>query len=111
VGLEVHPEFWAITEEKAKSECGVCRNASTIVDDLGNAVWRNVNRFCQLVLRHPIFSKEQNLSSSSSSPSVMVNHSDLIGVAIHPSKNHAPLMVDPNGEKALQVSLQLLQAI
>ena len=84
MGLKVHPELWAITEVKAKSECGVCRNASTIVDNLGNAVWRNADRFCQLVLRHsdiqrgiPVStfrqaSQEQTLSSSPSSPSVIV---------------------------------------
>lgn len=40
MGLEVHPELWAITKVKAEPERSVCRNASTIVDDLGNAVWR-----------------------------------------------------------------------
>ena len=44
--LEVHPELWAITKVKAEPERSVCRNASTIVDNLGNAVWRNANRFC-----------------------------------------------------------------
>jgi hypothetical protein len=43
--LEVHPELWTITKVKAEPERRVCCNASTIVDDLGNAVWRNANRF------------------------------------------------------------------
>jgi hypothetical protein len=38
MGLKVHPELWAIAEAKAEPECCVCRNASTIVDDLGKAV-------------------------------------------------------------------------
>jgi hypothetical protein len=46
MGLEVHPELWAITKVQAEPERSVCRNASTIVDDLGNAVWRDANRFC-----------------------------------------------------------------
>ena len=46
MGLEVHPELWAITKVKTKPESSVCRNASTIVDDLGNAVRRDANRFC-----------------------------------------------------------------
>jgi hypothetical protein len=41
MGLEVHPELWAITKVQAEPERSVCRNASTIVDDLGNAVWRD----------------------------------------------------------------------
>ena len=39
MGLEIQPELWAITKVKAEPERSVCRNASTIVDDLGNAVW------------------------------------------------------------------------
>ena len=46
MGLEVHPKLWTITKVKAEAECSVCGNASTIVDDLGNAVWQNANRFC-----------------------------------------------------------------
>jgi hypothetical protein len=36
--LEVHPELWAISKVKAEPERSVCRNASTVVDDLGNAI-------------------------------------------------------------------------
>ena len=45
MGLEVHPELRAVTKVQAEPERSVCRNASTIVDDLGNAVWRDANRF------------------------------------------------------------------
>ena len=38
MGLVVHPELWAVTKVQAEPERSVCRNASTIVDDLGNAV-------------------------------------------------------------------------
>jgi hypothetical protein len=42
---------------------------------------------------------------------MIINHSNVIGITIDPFKNYAPLIVDPNWEKSLQVSLQLLQPI
>ena len=101
MGLEVHPELWAITKIKAESERSVCRNASTIVDDLGNTVWRDANRLCQLILRQRIFCQEfffQDLARRHRGklfldhrhlPSVIIDHSDLIGITIDPFKNDA----------------------
>jgi hypothetical protein len=42
---------------------------------------------------------------------VIIDHSDLIGITIDPFKNDAPLIVDPNREKPIQASLQLLQPV
>ena len=42
---------------------------------------------------------------------MIINDSNLIGITIGPFKNYTPLIVDPNREKILQVTLQLLQPI
>ena len=58
VALQIHPEFRAVTEIQAQSECSIGRNAPTIVDNLGNSVWRNADSLRQFILRKPVFYKE-----------------------------------------------------
>jgi len=37
---------------------------------------------------------------------MIINDSNLIGITIGPFKKYAPLIIDPNREKTLQVTLQ-----
>src|SRR3954454_1138083 len=54
VGLEVHPEFRAVTEIEAEPKRSVGSNAPPIVDDLGYPIGRNADRLRKLILREPV---------------------------------------------------------
>src|SRR5436190_23213714 len=58
IALEVHPELRTIAEVQAQPQRGVGRDASSIVDDLGDSVRRNTDRFREPVLGEPIFGQE-----------------------------------------------------
>jgi hypothetical protein len=56
--------------------------------------------------QHPVKEPEEDSSGWAGRPQAA-----RLCITIDPLKNHAPLIVDPNREKSLQVSLQLLQPI
>lgn len=58
MGLKVHPELGTVTEVQAEAQSGICCNAPTIVDDLGDPVWRNSNCLGQLILRKAVLRQE-----------------------------------------------------
>ena len=55
VSLQVHPELGTIAEVQAQAERGVCSNASTIGNDVGDPVWRNPECLRELILRKAVF--------------------------------------------------------
>src|SRR5437667_535511 len=58
VDLEVHPEFCAVAEIQTQAQRGVGRNAPSVIDDLGNPVWRDAHRPGELTLRQIILRQE-----------------------------------------------------
>ena len=53
MGLKIHPEFWTIAKVQAQPKRGVSRDAPPIVDNLGDAVWRDADGFCKWVRDRP----------------------------------------------------------
>jgi hypothetical protein len=64
VRLQVDPELWAVAEMKAESECRVCRDAPSVVDDFGDPVWRDADSLGQLVCERPYSLRNSSLSIS-----------------------------------------------
>src|SRR6516165_1988543 len=58
MSLQVHPELGTIAEVQAQAERGVCSNASTIGNDVGDPVWRNPKCLRELILRKAVFSQK-----------------------------------------------------
>src|SRR5262249_776415 len=58
MGLEVHPELWRVAEIQAQPQRCVGRNAPSVVEDLGNAVRRDPDSLCELILREAVFRQE-----------------------------------------------------
>ncbi len=42
---------------------------------------------------------------------MIINYLNLVGIAVMPTKNHPPLIVDPNGVKAFPFTFQRFQSI
>jgi hypothetical protein len=55
VGLQIHPELGTIAEVQTQAERGVCSDASTIGNDVGDPVWRNPKGLRELILRQAVF--------------------------------------------------------
>ena len=58
MGLKIHPKLRAIAKVQAESKRGIGRDAPSIVDDLGNPVWRDSDVLGELVLRETILGEE-----------------------------------------------------
>jgi len=58
MGLQIHPELRAIAKVQAEPQRRVRRNAPPIVDDLGDPVRRNADRFGKPVLRQAVGGEE-----------------------------------------------------
>src|ERR1700730_11533311 len=123
MALKIHPKFRAVTKVQAEPKRGVGRDASPIVDNLGNPVRRNPDGLRKLVLRQTILSKElvfqhctgldrcKFVLSHRRLSSVVIHDPNLVRLAIDPSKDHSPLAVDPYRVEFLQVALELLQPV
>jgi hypothetical protein len=51
MSLKIHPEFWAIAEVQAQPKRRVSRDAPSIIDNLGDTVWRDPDGLRELALR------------------------------------------------------------
>jgi hypothetical protein len=51
MNLKIHPEFWAIAEVQAQAKRRVSRDAPSIIDNLGDTVWRDPDGLRELALR------------------------------------------------------------
>src|ERR1700720_456979 len=58
MSLQVHPELWRVSKVQTQPQTRFIRNASAIVDDLGNAVWRDPDSFGKMVLRESVLGQE-----------------------------------------------------
>src|SRR5580700_11399037 len=58
MGLKIHPELRTIAKVQTEPKRRVSRDASPVVDDLSNAVRRNTDSLCELVLRQTILGEE-----------------------------------------------------
>src|SRR5579863_6096488 len=58
MGLQIQPKLRAVAKVQAQPKRGIGGDASPIVDDLGNPVRRNPDRFRELVLRETILYKK-----------------------------------------------------
>jgi hypothetical protein len=61
IGLKIQPELCTVAEVQTQPKRGIGSDASPIVDDLGNPVWRNPDRFRQLVLREVVLCEKFSL--------------------------------------------------
>jgi hypothetical protein len=121
MGLKIHPEFWTIAKVQAQPKRGVSRDAPPIVDNLGDAVWRDADGIRKLVLRQTILSQKfflQHFAWRNRCKLVpchrfllsMITHDpNFIRLSMKPFDGHSPLSINPDGVKVLQVTLELLQ--
>lgn len=58
MGLQIHPKLRTIAEVQAQPKRGIGRDAPPIVDDLGDPVWRDLDRLRELTLRQTIRPQE-----------------------------------------------------
>jgi hypothetical protein len=77
MGLKIHPEFWTIAKVQAQPKRGVSRDAPPIVDNLGDAVWRDADgfrkRFCDrpYSVRNSSFNISPGVTGANSFPAIV----------------------------------------
>ena len=64
MSLKIHPEFWAIAEVQPEPKCRVSRDASSVIDNLGDTVRRNPNGLRKPAPRQPILVKNSSFNIS-----------------------------------------------
>ena len=125
--LEIHPKLGGCAQHTCQIQSGVRRNIALALNQLVQSRPRPAELLRQRRLRHLSGDKElfeQHLAGMKwvfreshgtllqiSGASMIINYLNLVGIAVMPTKDHSPLIVDPNRVKPLPLAFQRLQSI